>query len=126
MATPAPSESAEINDAIRALERRVGSIERMFIDEEQGLYRRDDTVEEQKATLSTDLENVQSAINDLRAMLIEANQTFDALVSSLRSAVKKEEMERLTIRVDRLNFEKTLTKQGLKKALEHETNEQKA
>jgi len=109
---------SQVNEAIGQLTRRLSSLENSFVSEETDLTQRENHFDRQGAQITQQLDSLRKEIQSVRETLTHLEQIFGTLTLHLKQSVKKDEIERLSSRIDRLNFEGMISVRTLARELQ--------
>ena len=118
MAKPQQDNMGEVFLAMDSLARRTAWMEKAFVDEEDDLQQRDVHVQGIQKQIDFHILSVRAETALLKRRLAALDEEFTRLTFALKQSVKKDELERLSARVDRLGMERVLSKRGMTRELD--------
>jgi hypothetical protein len=118
MAKPIPINMREVQEVLDVLLRRLVSMETLFVDEENDLTLREGRIAKSRDSLDHELMHMRAQITEFKKAIGYMNDAFTRLTEELRVAVKKEDIERLGSRIDRLDVGTLVTSRALARELD--------
>jgi hypothetical protein len=118
MAKPAMPDTTQLMDVVQILSRRLDWLEKSLLAEEDEIEQRDVRLAQRESDWSHSMREIQEGIRDLRSDLRSLDEMFVRLSSALKTAVKQEDIARLTALIDRIELGSMLTHRALARELE--------